>query len=101
VALHERRRLVPADLTLAAGANFQGGGRRVGGGAEQTTAAQCNFMSNVANVAYLKRIQLIPGALVQAYKPADIQKELAKAQRCDVADWFCEGALNPLEPGHC
>jgi hypothetical protein len=42
--------------------------------AKQTTSAQCNFMSSTSNIAYLKRIQLIPGALVQAYKPADIQK---------------------------
>jgi hypothetical protein len=68
-------------LTLSAGSNFQGTAGAWASDAKTTTAAQCNFMSANTNVAYLKRIQLIPGALVQAYRPADIQKELAKAQR--------------------
>lgn len=68
-------------LTLAAGSTFQSTAGAWAAGAEQTTSAQCNFMSANTNIAYLKRIQLIPGALVQAYKPADIQRELAKAQR--------------------
>jgi hypothetical protein len=38
-------------------------------------------MSSTSNIAYLKRIQVIPGALVQAYAMPDIQKELAKCQR--------------------
>lgn len=74
-------------LTLAAGSNFQATAGSWGAGAEQTTAAQCNFMSSTSNVAYLKRIQLIPGALVQAYKPADIQRELAKCQRYYEKTW--------------
>lgn len=68
-------------LTLAAGANFQAAAGAWNAANNLTTAAQCNFMSNIANIAYLKRIQLIPGALVQAYRPADIRLELAKAQR--------------------
>ncbi len=68
-------------LVLAAGSTFQGTGGVWSAGNFYTTAAQANFMSVNTNVAYLKRIQLISGALVQAYKPADIQKELAKAQR--------------------
>jgi hypothetical protein len=68
-------------LCLAAGTNFQAAAGAWAAGAEQTTSAQCNFMSAITNVAYLKRVQLIPGALVQAYRPADIPKELAKTQR--------------------
>lgn len=68
-------------IALASGTNFQAAAGSWAAGAEKTTSAQVNFLSNTANIAYLKRIQLIPGALVQAYKPADIQKELAKAQR--------------------
>jgi hypothetical protein len=68
-------------LTLSAGSNFQGTAGTWATDAKTTTAAQCNFMSVNTNVAYLKRVQLIPGALVQAYRPADIQKELVKAQR--------------------
>lgn len=68
-------------LTLAGGANFQAVAGAWNAADNYCTAAQANFMSNIANIAYLKRIQLIPGALVQAYRPADIQKELAKAQR--------------------
>jgi hypothetical protein len=68
-------------ICLAGGSTYQTTSGSWQAGQFLTTSAQCNFMSNVANVAYLKRIQLIPGGLVQAYKPADIQKELAKAQR--------------------
>lgn len=77
-------------LCLSAGSNFQTTAGAWAAGAEQTTSAQCNFMSANTNVAYLKRIQLIPGALVQAYRPADIQKELARAQR-QYAKTFAQG----------
>ena len=77
-------------ITLAAGATFQSTAGAWAAGAEQTTSAQCNFMSANTNVAYLKRIQLIPGSVVQAYKPADIQKELAKCQRY-YAKTFAQG----------
>lgn len=68
-------------IVLAAGSTFQAAAGAWAAGAEQTTSAQCNFMSVNTNIAYLKRIQLIPGALVQAYSPADIQKALERAQR--------------------
>jgi hypothetical protein len=68
-------------ICLSAGSNFQGTAGAWAADAKQTTSAQCNFMSSTSNIAYLKRIQLIHGSLVQAYKPADIQKELAKCQR--------------------
>jgi hypothetical protein len=77
-------------LCLAAGANFQNTAGAWAAGAEQTISAQCNFMSVNTNIAYLKPVQLIPGALVQAYRPADIQKELAKAQR-QYAKTFAQG----------
>jgi hypothetical protein len=68
-------------LTLAAGSNFQAAAGAWNAANNLTTSAQANFMSVNTNIAYLKRIQLIPGSLVQAYRPADIQKELAKCQR--------------------
>ena len=68
-------------LTLSAGSNYQSTAGAWAASSARTTSAQCNFMSSTANIAYLKRIQLIPGSVVQAYKPADIQKELAKCQK--------------------
>lgn len=68
-------------LVLAAGSNFQGTAGAWTASAVKTTSAQANFMSANTNIIYLKRGHVIPGALVQAYRPADIQKELAKAQR--------------------
>lgn len=80
-------------ICLSAGSNFQGTASAWAAGAEQTTSAQCNFMSVNTNTAYLKRVQLIPGALVQAYKPADIQGELAKAQR-----YYCKTFAQGTSP---
>lgn len=68
-------------LTLAAGTNFQAAAGAWGAGAESTVAAQANFMNINTNVAYLGRVQIVPGALPQAYQPADAQKMLAKCQR--------------------
>lgn len=68
-------------ICLAVGASSQGAVGVWAANAAQAPATQCNFMSNIANIAYLKRIQVIPGSIVQAYRPADIQKEMAKAQR--------------------
>ena len=74
-------------ICLMAGATYQAAAGAWTAGNFYSTAAQCNFMSANTNVAYLKRIQLIPGALVQAYKPADIQRELAKCQRYYEKTW--------------
>lgn len=68
-------------LTLSAGSNFQATASAWAAGAEQTTSAQCNFMSANTNIAYLKRIQLIPGSTTQSYKPANYQDDLRKCQR--------------------
>lgn len=68
-------------ICLSAGSNFQATAGAWGAGAEQTTSAQCNFMALNTHTAFLKRVQLIPGALVQAYRQADFRAELAKAQR--------------------
>lgn len=68
-------------ICLAAGANFQKAAGAWGADNMFTTAAQVNFMSNIANIAYLKRAQIVPGNAILPYQPADIQKELAKAQR--------------------
>jgi hypothetical protein len=50
-------------------------------GQKFSTTAQANFMSNISNIAYLGRVHIIPGNTVMAYKPADIERELAKAHR--------------------
>jgi hypothetical protein len=86
------------NLTLAAGtdANATAGSWQAGG--FRTTSAQCNFMSSTSNIAYLKRIQLIPGSVVQAYKPADIQRELAKCQRY-YAKTFAQGTAPAQSAG--
>jgi hypothetical protein len=68
-------------ICLAAGTNFQKAAGSWGADNMLTTSAQANFMSDVVNVAQLKRIQLIPGSVALPLAPADIQKELAKCQR--------------------
>lgn len=68
-------------ICLAAGSNFQKAAGAWGSDNMLTTSAQTNFMSNVANIAFLKRIQLVLGSVALPFKPQDIQKELAKCQR--------------------
>lgn len=68
-------------ICLSAGSNFQATAGAWAAGAEQTTSAQCNFMSGTSNIAYLKRIQVVPGVTAMAYAIADINKDLEKAQR--------------------
>jgi hypothetical protein len=67
-------------VSLAQGSNLQSVAGNWGAGAGRTTAAQCNFMSNVANIAYL-RAHVIPGGVALAYHARDISRELRKAQR--------------------
>lgn len=68
-------------ICLAAGSTFQKAAGTWGADNMFTTSAQANFMSVNTNVAYLKRIQLVPGSVVLVYGPQDIQNELAKCQR--------------------
>lgn len=68
-------------LTLAAGSNFHATAGSWGAGGEYTTSAQANFMSANTNILYIKRFHIIPGNVVLAYKPSDMQRELARAQR--------------------
>jgi hypothetical protein len=68
-------------LSLAQGANFQSTAGNWGAGAGRTTAAQCNFMSANTNIAYLKRIHVIPSGVALAYHMQDFSRELRKAQR--------------------
>lgn len=44
-------------------------------------AGYSNFMDTNTNILYIKKFHVIPGNVVRAYKPADMQRELAKAQR--------------------
>lgn len=74
-------------ICLAAGSNFQSTAGAWAAGAEQTTSSQANFMSANTNVAYLKRIQLIPGNVAQPHRPADYAAELRKAQRYYEKSW--------------
>lgn len=76
-----------ARIALAAGSNFQAAAGSWGATNMFSTSSQCNFMSANTNVAYLKRIQLVAGSSPQAYTPADLQKELAKAQRYYQKSW--------------
>ena len=68
-------------ISLAAGSNFKKATGLWGADNMFGTAGNANFMLANTSVAYLKRIQLIQSTLTQAYKPADIQKELDKCQR--------------------
>jgi hypothetical protein len=68
-------------FVLAAGSNFQGTANVWTSSSIITTSSQANFMSTNTNIIYLKRMQLFVGSIVQPYQPADVQKELAKAQR--------------------
>jgi hypothetical protein len=70
-----------ARICLACGSNFQTTTGTWAANNMFSTSSQANFMSVNTNVAYLKRIQLVSGSSPQAYTPADLQKELAKAQR--------------------
>jgi hypothetical protein len=85
-------------MTLAAGTDFNGASNTWAADAKHSIAGTVNFMSANTNVAYLKRIQLIPGSVVQAYKPADIQKELAKCQRY-YAKTFSQGTVPAQNTG--
>lgn len=68
-------------LSLAVGSTYQTTAGAWAAGNFLASSAQCNFMSANTNVAYLGRFHVIPGNVVCAYKPADIQSELAKCQR--------------------
>lgn len=85
-------------ICLAAGSNFQSTSGAWAAGAEQTTAAQCNFMSVNTNIAYLKRVRLVQGSSALPYDPADLQKELAKAQRY-YAKTFSQGTAPAQSAG--
>lgn len=68
-------------LCLTAGANFF---LAVGAwGAVQAIAspAQVNFMANVANICYLKQVQMVAGPIIMPWAPRNYGKELTKAQR--------------------
>lgn len=71
---------VRVQICLMAGANYQGSTGSWGATTNFGTASQVNFLSSTSNIGYL-RMHVIPGNVVCAYKPADIQRELAKAQR--------------------
>jgi len=71
---------VRVQICLMAGANYQGSTGSWGATTNFSTASQVNFLSSTSNIGYL-RMHVIPGNVVCAYKPADIQRELAKAQR--------------------
>lgn len=74
-------------ICLAGGATFQAVAGAWSAGNFYTTAAQCNFMSAITSIAYLKRIQLIRGGNVLPFQPADYEKELRKCQRYYEKTW--------------
>lgn len=72
---------IRARICLAAGSNFQAVAGSWAAANNLTTSAQTNFMSNVANIAYLKRFQITPSLAVVPFSPPDWVRELAKVQR--------------------
>jgi hypothetical protein len=68
-------------LTLAAGTDYHATAGAWGAGAQRTTSAQANFMSNTSNIAYLKRCHLVQSSVALPYAPADAGRQLAKCQR--------------------
>jgi len=68
-------------ICLAAGSTYQKAAGAWAADNCYSTSAQATFMASTSNIAYLKRIQLTPGATVVPYGPQDMQKELAKALR--------------------
>lgn len=68
-------------ITLACGSDNQKAAGAWGADNKLTTSAQCNFMSNIANIAYLKRIQLVPGTAATNFAPQDYRSELARCMR--------------------
>lgn len=68
-------------ICLASGTNFQKAAGAWGADNMRTIATQVNFMGNIANIAYLKRIQIVRGSSVLPAPPADIRQELQRCQR--------------------
>lgn len=68
-------------ITLAAGTDFQATAGAWGAGAQQTTAAQVNFMSNIANIGYITPFHVIPGGVALAKHLPNFGRELQKGQR--------------------
>lgn len=68
-------------LCLAAGSNFQKAAGAWGADNMLSNSSQCNFMSNAANTAYLKGIQLVQGSVALPLATPDILKDLDKCQR--------------------
>lgn len=75
---------------LAAGSNFQAAGAAWGAGAELTTSAQANFMSSVANIGYIGRIQLEKGSVATEFEERSVQQDLDRCQRY-YAKTFAQG----------
>lgn len=68
-------------ICLAGGSTYQTAAGAWTAGNFLCPATQANFMSNIANIAYLKRIQLVPGTASTPFAMADVRAELAKCQR--------------------
>jgi hypothetical protein len=68
-------------ITLAAGSTYHATAGSWVTATALTTSAQVNFLSNTSNIAYLKRVHLVPGSVVLPYAPANVEAQLAKCQR--------------------
>jgi len=66
---------------LAAGTNFQGTANAWAAGAELTTSSQANFMSSVANIGFIGRIQLEKGSVATEFEELDIRQDLERTRR--------------------
>lgn len=68
-------------IALAEGANFHGTLNTWQAGTPHSPNTQCNFMSNTANIAYLKKFHVMPYVAVPVFAPADVGAQLRKCQR--------------------
>jgi len=67
---------------LAGGSGFQAAAANIwGAGAFYTVATQANFMSNVANIGYIGRIQLEKGIVATEFEEISYGEELRRIER--------------------
>ena len=68
-------------FTLAAGSTFQGTQNTWSASNVMTSASQANFLSNTANICYIKNIQLVKGSVAPKMQTQTYGDSLKKCQR--------------------
>ncbi len=74
-------------IDLASGSNFQTTVGSWQAGNFKCTSGQTNFMAANTNIAYIKRVHLVPGPVALPYAPQDYQRELAKGKHYYRKSW--------------